>query len=931
MKIPLSTYRIQFNPNFTFEDAKQIIPYLKSLGLSTVYASPILKARNNSPHGYDVVDPQILNPQLGTQGHFEDLIMEIKKNHLCWVQDIVPNHMAFDSENHWLMDIMENGKQSRYFHYFDMEWTYSYESLKGKLLAPFLGSFYAKALENQELILNYHQNGFFIKYYSHKLPLKIETYEYILTQDIAPYKQKLQENSKDWIKLFGIIDSLKSLKNAEHINRRSDQVKFIKDLLWDLYHQNEEIKNYIDKNVKYFNGVKGDEESFTPLDRLLSQQFFRLAFWKVGTEEINYRRFFNINELIALKQEHDEVFDHVHKFIFQLLDEEKISGLRIDHIDGLFNPNDYLNKLRERSHKAFIIVEKILESKEMLPLKWPVQGTTGYDFLNYVNGVFCCHQNAKKFNKIYTKFSGNKVPYKDLVISKKRLIIGKHMASDIDNLAHLLKRISSKDRHGSDITLYGLKRALVEVLAFFPVYRTYIFHDSLNPQDKKYILEAINQSRENSPALLHELNFIQDFLLLNFKDYFSEEEKHKWVYFVMRFQQFTGSLMAKGFEDTTLYIYNRLISLNDVGSNPSTFGITLEQFHQHNSVKQKQWINSMNTTSTHDTKRGEDVRARINVLSEIPEVWKNQVDHWKQLNKSKKKKVQGHRYPDKNDEYFLYQTLVGSYPFKREEHPQYVERIKNYIIKSVREAKVYTGWLQPDQAYEESFLFFIDELLKEDASNEFLNHFFSFAKQIFHYGILNSLSQTLIKITSVGFPDFYQGAELWDLNLVDPDNRRPVDFSVRKEALKDILDHANDLTALIPDLISKKEEGHIKLFLIYKALNTINRYPDIFQKGEYVPVKSQGCHKDNLIAYIRKFNNQMALIVVPRFFTQILKNEEMPVGPDIWKDTQIIIPDHCFGTWKDVFTGCAIKHQKHINISDILQLFPVSFLLNDNH
>jgi len=495
MHIPAASYRIQFNPRFGFREAREIVSYLAELGISHLYASPIFKARKGSPHGYDVVDPNQLNPQLGTTSDFERLVREVKTRGMGWIQDIVPNHMAFDYENRMLADVLENGESSPYFGFFDIEWDHPYESIKRRVLAPFLGRFYGESLEGGEIKLRYTQNGFSLRYYNQALPLKVESYGHLLTYQLNDLKKKLGPDHPDYLKLLGVLYVLKTLPSREEVSERYDQIRFVKITLWELYTKNRDIRQFIKENVKTFNGKKGNPESFNLLNDLLSEQLFRLSFWKVATEEINYRRFFNINELLSLRVEDEDVFNHTHSLIFKLIQEGKIRGLRIDHIDGLYDPTHYLAKIRKKAGELYIIVEKILDLEEELPSLWPVQGTTGYDFMNYANGLFCKREHEREFNKIYAGFTTLKPSYDELVCEKKRLILGKHMAGDVDNLAHLMKAISSRDRHGSDITIYGLKRALVEVMAQFPVYRTYIGNGVSRETDYTYIKTAIERRR----------------------------------------------------------------------------------------------------------------------------------------------------------------------------------------------------------------------------------------------------------------------------------------------------------------------------------------------------------------------------------------------------------------------------------------------------
>lgn len=876
-----------------------------------------------------MVDPNQLNPELGGLSDLELLSAELQKHNMGWVQDIVPNHMAMDSENGILMDILVNGYNSQYFNFFDVDWGNPPAGPNKRLLAPFLGKFYGDCLEDGEIALTYWPDGFKVTYYDLTFPLRIESYPYLF-KDLDRLKRKLAEDDPDFIKVLGILYVLKTLSSSDDPEERSNQIKLIHRTLWELYNTNSKVRTFVDKNVQAFNGEKGKPESFNSLDDLLSQQFFRLSFWKVAAEEINYRRFFCINDLISLRMEDNSVFSHTHGLIFDLIKKRILTGLRIDHIDGLYDPTTYLRELRKKAPTTYIIVEKILNLEEELPHFWPVEGTTGYDFTNYVNELFCQKENVRAFTRIYTSVTGSKDLYADVVTHNKRLIIQEDMASDVHNLANLLKEISSRDRHGSDITLNALQRALAEVLAAFPVYRSYISNVVVSDNDRKYILDAVDRAIANSPALLHGLTFLRRFLLLDFPDYVSDEEKTGWLIFVMRFQQFTGPIMAKGVEDTTLYVYNRLVSLNEVGGRPDYFGCSIEEFHTFNTKKKELWPNSLNTTSTHDTKRGEDVRARINVLSEMPDEWLRKIRTWIKINRGKKKRVRGFAAPDRNDEYFLYQTIIGAFPFSSAEYPDFIERIKEYVVKSVREAKVHTGWLKPDIEYEETYVSFAEKILSLSGGNAFLKELVPFVRRIAHFGMFNSMSQTLVKITSPGVPDFYQGTELWDLSLVDPDNRRSVDFEKRRAMLASIrAEEDSHIGPLIEDLLRTREDGKIKLFLIYRALKTRRGHREMFRDGDYVPLESTGRFRNHVITFARRYHRQWAIVIAPRLLSHLIQEGEFPLGRKVWEDTEVIMPDSAPVQWRNVITDKALSADSSLSVGDVLCCFPVALLIGE--
>ena len=928
MNMPTATYRIQLSPAFGFEAARTVISYLAELGISDLYASPIFKAVKGSLHGYDVVDPNHLNPELGRLSDLEGLAAELRTYNMGWIQDIVPNHMAIDSENRLLMDILENGPSSRYFQFFDVDWDYPAAGLNKRILAPFLGRFYGECLEDRDIALQYGPDGFRAAYYNLAFPLRIESYQNLFN-NLPQLKKKLDEDDPDFIKLLGILYVLKSLPSSDEPEERNNQIKFIQHTMWETYNSNAVIKAFIDETLRTFNGEKGKAESFNFLDDLLSQQVFRLSFWKVAAEEINYRRFFCVNGLISLKVEDDHVLDYTHGLIFDLIKKRVVTGLRIDHVDGLYDPASYLQKVRGRAPATYILVEKILNLKEDLPPSWPVQGTTGYDFTNYVNELFCQKENERAFSRIYAGVAGLKNSYEDVVRYNKKQMIQEDMASDVHNLAQLLKNISSRDRHGSDITLTALQRALTEVLAVFPVYRTYISRTVVSEDDRKYILTALDRAGANFPALLHGFTFVRRFLLLDFPDYVSEEEKRDWLHFTMRFQQLSGPVMAKGVEDTTHYVYNRLLSLNEVGGRPGHFGCSIEEFHHFNTKRRDLWPDSLNATSTHDTKRGEDTRARINVLSEMPDEWLKKLRTWIRINRGKKKRVQGLAVPDRNDEYFLYQTLIGAWPFSDAEYPEFIERIKRYIVKAVREAKVHTAWLKPDIEYENAYVSFVEKILARSEANEFLSEFIPFCRKISHYGLLNSLSQTLIKITSPGVPDFYQGSELWDLSLVDPDNRRPVDFEKRRAMLADIREQGADIAGLLQDLLSTREDGRIKLFLIYRALKAKKANQVIFRSGAYLPLESAGRFKSHVIAFAWRYQWQWALVIAPRFLSRLVQEGDFPLGRQIWQDTEVTLPGGAPAAWRNAITDEVLCADKGLRVGDTILSFPVALLMGE--
>ncbi len=929
MRIPLATYRIQFTDKFTFRQATDIVDYLADLGISDLYAAPVFQAKDRSVSGYDVIDPTVLNAELGTAEDFDAVTAAVKRREMGWLQDIVPNHMGYYGSNKMLADVMEKGPASKHYEYFDIDWNHPYESLRGRLLAPFLARFYGESLENGEIELKYSERGFRIHYYDFNFPLNIESYYQVLTHNWNTLRRKLGTDHTDLIKLCGLLYVLKNLPKND-VEELYDQITFIKRLLWELYGNNPVIRHFIESNIEQFNGRKGKPETFHLLDTLLSEQFFRLSYWKVATQEIDYRRFFTINDLISLRVEKPEVFNDVHALIMKLVKAGGFTGLRVDHIDGLHDPTRYLERLKEKAGDTYILVEKILELDEELPSFWPIQGTTGYEFANFLNGIFCNGENESEFSRIYVDFTGFAKPYEQLWYENKKLIVEKDMSGDMSNLARLAKNALSEDRHGGDITLFGMQKAITEVMSRFPVYRTYITPDVFRPVSRLYIEKAINDSRKAHPDLAYELNFIKKVLLLETEGYLPQEEKMKRMHFVMRFQQFTGPLMAKGFEDTTLYVYNRFVSLNEVGGSPDKFGISIEKFHDFNSRRAAMWPYAMNATATHDTKRGEDVRARLNVLSEIPHEWEERIRTWAEHGRAFRKEIGCEGVLDKNTEYLLYQTLVGAMPFEGVEADSFEKRVRDYMWKSVREAKVHTEWVNPDVDYEEAVLSFVGRLLDTSKDNPFLSDFLPFQRKIARYGIWNSLSQALLKIASPGAPDFYQGTELWDLNLVDPDNRRPVDFERRKAYLGEILDReGRDMARLIEELLASREDGRIKMFLIHRALLARKERSLVFREGRYYPLSGAGTRKDHVVAFARKTGDEWAACITPRFLTPIVGENDLPFGEQIWQDTYVELPDGVPAVWRDAITGQKIEGDGRLFLGRVLGRFPVALLLSE--
>jgi (1->4)-alpha-D-glucan 1-alpha-D-glucosylmutase len=965
-RIPVATYRLQFNRHFRFSDAAFIVSYLHNLGISHCYSSPYFKAQEGSLHGYDILDHNHLNPEVGTEEDYDQFVGELQRHGMGQILDIVPNHMGIASpENLWWMDVLENGPSSMYSDFFDIDWKPVKDELENKVLLPILGDQYGRVLENQELKLTFEEGAFFICYHDRKLPVAPLSYPHILKHRIEGLKKTMGPEHPHLQELLSVLTAIEHLpsrteKDRDRVVERRREKEVVKRRLADLYSKSDEIRAFIDENVRLFNGDRENPRSFDLLDRLLSDQAYRLSHWRVATEEINYRRFFDINELAAIRMEHPQVFQETHRLVFKLIREREVTGLRVDHPDGLYNPAEYFAQLQKGCFTQYclrvaslqgedptwqeevsrlyeealiqdpssplrmplyIVGEKILIKAERMPEDWPIFSTTGYVFLNSVNGIFVDMNNAKAFDDIYSRVIRSRIDFQDLVYEKKKLFMLTSMPSEINTLGHYLNRISERNRHTRDFTLNSLTTAIVDVIANFPVYRTYVTAAGVNDRDLRYVEQAVSRAKRRNPALSVTIfDFLQNVLLLRYPKDFSEDDRREWLDFTMRFQQLTGPIMAKGMEDTAFYVFNRFVSLNEVGGNPERFGTPLETFHGQNIERTKCWPCAMITTSTHDTKRGEDVRAKLNVLSEIPEEWRQSVIRWRRLNKKHKSMIEGQPVPDANEEYLLYQTLVGTWPLDPigvGNDEGFKNRIKEYMIKAVREAKTNTSWISPNTVYEEAVLKFVDRILVPGENNLFLRDLEGLASRVSHFGMFNSVSQTLLKITCPGIPDFYQGTELWDFSLVDPDNRTPVNYAARSlmlEALKDKMTLVGeDLTGFTRDLMLAWKDASIKLFVIFRALQYRRKNSLLFQEGTYIPLAGDGNLDKHVCAYARRREGKTILVIVPRFPLTLLRNrEDLPLGETTWGDVSIVLPGEIEGErFRNLFTHELVDVEIH--------------------
>ncbi len=1039
--IPEATYRVQFHPeHLTFRQAAEIVPYLQKLGATHLYASPYLAARSGSPHGYAIVDYARLDPRLGDAEDYQALVTALRNHGLRQILDIVPNHMAVaPGENAWWDNVLENGPSSPYAPFFDIEWRPVKEELRNRILLPILGDQFGQVLENGQLQLSFADGAFFIEYYEHRLPLDPRTYAVPLNEVLAELKEELPPESEHLLELESILTALDYLPDRlptagerpeewQHkIEERQREKEIIKHRLERLAGDCPSLPIAIWRVVDRFNGHPGEASSFDRLEELLDAQVYRLSHWKAASDEINYRRFFDVNELAALSTELPSVFEASHCLVFQLLAEGKISGLRVDHIDGLFDPLEYLWRLQsgylralaQRAYQRlveqpaargdelanssaaaaaapptwdqiepelvprlsawthddalqavdapaeflpgakaaapvpppavvkkiplYVVVEKILGPDEPLPPEWPVAGTTGYDFLNPATGLFVDSRGWNELGKLYQQFTQEKADFEHVVGETKRLILRVAMASDLQLLAHRLNRISEQHRFSRDFTLNSLRHALREILSLFPVYRTYVHAQGVTERDRRIIRSAVNLAKRTNPAMdAAVFDFVAGVLLFELPAKMDETISHQREQFVGRFQQVTSPVTAKGIEDTAFYRYYPLTSRNEVGGDPAHPPTSLAEFHEQNLARQTHWPHALLCTSTHDTKRSEDVRARIHVLSEIPRTWREAVNQWKRQNRRLHRALDGQIAPSRNDEYLFYQTLVGIWPLEppdQQAHQTLVERLLGYLEKATHEAKRHTSWISPNPEYDQAVREFVEQALSLQRENPFLASFQAFHQRVLPWGLYTALSQCFLKLVSPGVPDIYQGQELWDFSLVDPDNRRPVDYTVRCQLLDELLAAAaagNEAQRELAGRLGRQPtDPRLKLLVTWQSLQFRRRHPALFS-GQYIPLQAVGARAEHVCAWLwRPVSTQepTAICIAPRLLARLTPRSEQdaavpsPTGREVWGDTKLSFEQPLSGPWKNHFTGqpCPL-HQNQLQLADALAEFPVALL-----
>ncbi len=952
-RVPLSTYRLQLNGTFTFKDATALVPYLHELGITHCYASPYLKARAGSPHGYDIVDHGALNPEIGNEEDFTRFVAVLTQHDMGHIMDLVPNHMAVGGgDNAWWLDVLENGEASSYADYFDIDWNPLKDVLRGKVLCPVLEDHYGAVLEKGllKLVFDAARGCFSVFYYDHHFPIDPMTYPQVLSAALPGLQARLSKDNWHLMEFESLISAFSRLpmKRETAPTRRAERQRdkeVLKQRLAGLGQACPEIVEAITETVARVNGEPSDASSFDALHALLEQQAYRLAYWQVADDEVNYRRFFDINALAGVRIEQPEVFSATHDFVLSLIRDDKLDGLRIDHPDGLYDPLQYYERLRaqargEDGEPLYIVVEKILANHEHLREEWPVQGTTGYEFTNLVNAVFVYADAERSLTRLYERFVGQSTSFEELLYDRKKLVMRMMLAGQLAVLAHLLDQISEKDRRTRDFTLHELRNSLAEIVAWFPVYRTYVRPGQVTAEDRRYIEWAVAQAQKRSFIIDRSIfDYLRRCLSLEGLDAQPPDSRQAIADFAMKFQQYTAPVVAKGMEDTAFYSYNRLISLNEVGGDPARFGVSITAFHHANQERVRRWPHTLLSTSTHDTKRSEDVRARINVLSELATEWKLHVTRWSRINRGRKRKVDGQVAPSRNDEYLLYQTLVGAWPLEElddEALTRFADRIDAYMLKAMREAKVQTSWRNPNADYEAGVSAFIRALLANRAHNLFLGDFIPFQQRIARYGMLNSLSQTLLKLTVPGVPDFYQGNEVWDFSLVDPDNRRPVDYSCRRDLLAEIkrlfAGPEDTWATAARALLDRQADGRTKLYVIWRLLGLRRDYPDLFRQGRYQALAVHGPHGEHLCAYARLDDAQAAIILAPRWYARLEPAEALPLGDDVWGENAIDVSSLPAGAYRNVLTGETVAAEKRedatvLLVRRVLGAFPVAVLM----
>jgi (1->4)-alpha-D-glucan 1-alpha-D-glucosylmutase len=874
--IPIATYRIQLTADFDFDAAAAIVPYLKSLGITHLYASPFMKSRKGSTHGYDIVDHTRLNPELGGDAGFERLSAVLKRCDLGLILDFVPNHVGVHfADNPWWLDVLEWGPASPHAVSFDIDWDMLPYRARGGVLLPIIGSSYGEALEGGEIELRYDttEGNFSAWYFEHRLPIAPERYSEILRSVVK------QADAAETAAGKAILDLASRDKGLRHPDR--DEAPSFKAELKAIAG----AADIIARGLEAYRAGDGRAAQTLALHHLLERQHYKLGHWRLASSEINYRRFFDVNTLAGLRVEDAGTFDAIHSLVKRLIAEGKLQGLRLDHIDGLRDPAQYFQRLRRLIHAAqgnakpfYVVIEKILGEDEELTHFAGVHGTTGYEWLNVITQVLVEASGLEPLDEIWRQVSNTSPKFDPLLKQAKRRVLETLLLSEFTVLTRLLARIAGGHYSTRDFSADTLRQAFELYVLHFPVYRTYLTAAGPSPHDRALIAGTIEKARADWFGADEGLfDFLRDALTLDLlKPGRAAHSKPRVRRFALKVQQFTGPTMAKSLEDTAFYRYHRLLALNEVGGDPAAQALPMERFHAMMRTRAREWPHGMTATATHDTKRGEDARARLSALAELPGEWASAVGRWKVLNAPHLVAKDDMRAPSAASEYMLYQTLLGSWPLQGRDD-SFVERIQAYALKASREGKRETSWLNPNQAYEAGLRTFIERILDRSKSAEFLDSLQTFTQRIALLGALNSLGQITLKATLPGVPDFYQGTEFWDLSLVDPDNRRPVDFAARAALLA---------SAEQPDwdnLVQGWTDGHLKLAWTRHLLKLRAELSDVFTHGDYEPLEVKGPHRDHVIAFARRHGRDAAIVAVGRSLAPISGAGRVWPGASAWQ------------------------------------------------
>jgi len=948
--VPGATYRMQLDRDFTFDDAAGLLPYLSALGITHLYSSPWLKARAGTTHGYDIVDHNLINPEIGDQQSLDNLSAVLESRSMGLILDFVPNHMAIGrADNAWWLDVLEWGRASPYADYFDIDWAPLKPQLNQKVLVPFLGDHYGKVLEAGELVLRFdaETGSFSVWYHDHRFPIAIAHYGPLIRAALDLAGADPQAPDRPWQRSLAALAKAFEAVGRRRTRADRERSRALKMNLASLARTSPEAADALARSAASLNGQPGDPDSFLALHRLLERQAYRLAFWHVAADEINYRRFFDINELAGIRVERAEVFEAVHRLVASLIAKGDLQGLRIDHVDGLFHPREYLTRLRELAGAVpdttplYLLVEKILAPHEALREVWAAAGTTGYDFLNQVNALLLHPGGAPALTRAYERFIGREADYDETVYDCKRLTIHALLGSQLNVLAREFDRIAQRHWRTRDYTLETLRAALIEIAACFPVYRTYVARRGASAEDRRDITWAVSQAHKRWRGLGREaLDFVASVLTT---DLIRPEPKGyrraEVIRAAMHFQQYTAPVMAKGLEDTAFYRFNRLISCNEVGGDPRQSGLSIAAFHNRNRERARRWPLAMLATATHDTKRGEDARARIDVLSEIPGEWERGARRWAALNSRWKVELDDRRAPSRNDEYLLYQTLVGAWPLELAEPPfepralaSFTGRIQAYVVKAAREAKLATSWANPRREYEEALAQFVGRLLDPESGKLFLADFLPLQRRIARIGMLNSLVQLTLKLTCPGVPDVYQGTELWDLNLVDPDNRRRPDFDAHRRLLAEL----SRLGALagaqqaerIAELARDWRDGRIKLHVLTSLLRLRRGHGSLLGGGDYRVLNAKGSMADRIVAFARQAAEDCVVVAVGRHLAPFVPSASGDAAQHSWEETSLPLPPRLGEKVFDVLTGRETRPVSGaISVKELFSILPAAVLI----